>query len=348
MRKVNAVPRFVRRAAVVLASCGLLLFCSPFNFYGTIDQAAGGLTILPLAVTLSPNSQITFSAIGGVTPYAYSTISGSGTITPAGVFTAPGAADSTVVEVKDAAAGTSDATVTTVTPPLPLTISPPSVTLYTGGGCQFTATGGTPPYTFGWTGVGSVNPATGVYAAPLFVPGGATVTVTDSAAGTASAAVTVLNLPAMLAISPPSTSVPINGSATFTATGGAGGYQFFLVSGVGSINLLSGQYTAPATAGSAVVQVKNSASATANAAITVYSPLAVVPTSVTVITNSHYTFSATGGIPPYAWDLAAGAGSIDPVSGVYSAPGSPKSGIIVRATDSIGNTSTSAVTVKKH
>ena len=84
------------------------------------------------------NSSITFSAVGGVPPYVYSIASGGGSFSGAR-FSAPSVAGTTTVQVTDAAAGKSYATVTTISP---LSIVPTSVSLYTNMSYTFTATGG--------------------------------------------------------------------------------------------------------------------------------------------------------------------------------------------------------------
>ena len=240
---------------------------------------------------------------------------------------------------------TASATITITAATGLLAISPASVQLGAGTTITFSATGGTLPYSYAVTaGTGTIVPGTGLYTAPG--SGTDTVQVTDSATPTpATSNATVTVVPPPLSISPGATYVPINGGTSFTASGGSGsGYTFTMVSGGASITP-GGVYSAPSTAGSASVKVTDSGSNTATASITIYNPFAIVPPSVTVTTSTQYTFSATGGVPPYAFSVASGPGSIDPATGVYNAPAAPASGILVQAADSIGNTSTSLVTV---
>src|SRR5690606_35584925 len=57
-------------------------------------------------------------------------------------------------------------------------------------------------------------------------------------------------------------------SYTFTAHGGSGGYVFSIVSGQSSINASTGVFTAPATAGTTVVRVKDSNNSAVTATVT--------------------------------------------------------------------------------
>ncbi len=89
-----------------------------------------------------------------------------------------------------------------------------------------------------------------------------------------------------LAISPASTTVPPNGSITFSASGGEPPYTFSVLSGVGSINSSSGVYTAPATPATTIIQVADKQGSTATATVT------NVDYSVTAINNTSATLLA--------------------------------------------------------
>jgi len=72
--------------------------------------------------------------------------------------------------------------------------------------------------------------------------------------------------------------------------------------------------------------------------------LKISPSTVTTVVDTSVTFSATGGNPPYTYQVISGSGTIDSASGVYTAPSSPGSDIVM-ATDSSGQSGTSTVTV---
>ena len=74
------------------------------------------------------------------------------------------------------------------------------------------------------------------------------------------------------------------------------------------------------------------------------SELVVAPISVTVSTGSTVQFSASGGTGPYTFVVVTGAGTIDPESGLYTAPG-VSSVDIVRVVDELGASSDAQVIV---
>jgi fibronectin type 3 domain-containing protein len=71
-----------------------------------------------------------------------------------------------------------------------LQLLPKNATVKSDSAITFRASGGTPPYTYSRTGVGSINSSTGVYTAPSGT-GSATITVSDSAGSPATATTTV-------------------------------------------------------------------------------------------------------------------------------------------------------------
>jgi len=90
---------------------------------------------------------------------------------------------------------------------------------------------------------------------------------------------------ARLAIAPVSTTVPVNGTLTFSASGGAPPYTYSGVSGSGTITA-SGVYTAPATAGTDTVQVKDRQGTVSLATISVTYVTTNVDYSVTAVTST--------------------------------------------------------------
>ncbi len=297
------------------------------------------LSLSPAAVTLAINNTTTFSAVGGTGPFTYSISSGTGTINAAtGVYTAPAASGVAVVRVTDSLGATATSNVT-VNPAL--TISPASLTIFVNGTATFSETGGVAPYTFSvFSGTGTINSATGVFTAPA-ANGSAVIRVTDSIGNIASANV-IITTP--LTLSPISVTVAVNNTTTFTPVGGTGPFTFSIVSGTGTINSATGVYTAPAASGSAVVRVTDSLGATDTSMVTVNPALAISPASQTVTVTGTVNFSAAGGVSPYVYSVFSGTGTVNASTGVYTA-GASAGSAVVRVTDSLGNISSSNITI---
>lgn len=75
------------------------------------------------------------------------------------------------------------------------------------------------------------------------------------------------------------------------------------------------------------------------------SGIIVSPATDTITPSSTLQFSASGGVAPYSYSLASGGGSIDPGSGIYTAPSSGTTTAEVVATDSTGATGSTTVSV---
>ncbi len=287
------------------------------------------VSIAPASKILAVNNQFSFTAMNGVPPYAYSVFSGGGNIHPTtGMYTAPASSGSANVRVTDSTGATANSTITINSA---LAISPISRTMIANDSTSFSATGGVLPYTYSvFFGSGSINSATGSYTAPPG-PDSVTVRVTDAVGNTSDSLVTVTP---DLVISPTSSTLAVTNTQTFTAGGGTPPYSYSVVSGGGSVNA-SGLYTAGASAGSATVRVTDAVGDTAQATITINAALALSPLSVYMGIGNQRTFTGSGGVPPYAFSVISGGGSIDSF-GVFNAPSSAGTST-VRVTDSYGN-----------
>ncbi len=303
------------------------------------------LQITPTTTTIETGVYLGFSASGGTSPYTFSN-TGVGTIIPStGLYYSESTPGTATVTVTDDDGATATATPVTVNaPPPPLTISPSSATVVVSGTQAFTAAGGTSPYTFTLSGVGTIgdsgNPRT--YTAPGS-PGSATITVTDSKSRTASAPIAVTSA---LGITPSSTSVTRLGTVTLVASGGTGDYQSWSVTGIGgSVAPGSGAtvlYTAPDAVGTATVTVDDGGD-TADCIINVTpAALTISPATITLQVGNAVTFTASGG-SAYTYSVPSGVGSVNPGTGVYSSP--VEGAAIVRVTDNYGRTQDASVTV---
>lgn len=309
------------------------------NYVNATVNVTSVLNISPTSKTLAVNNTQTFIASGGTSPYTYSVQSGTGSInSSSGLYTAPASAGSAVVLVTDSLGATVTANVTVNSA---LAISPSTQAMSINGTLSFSSTGGVVPYTYSIvSGGGTVDSSTGAFTAPASA-GTTVVRVTDSNSNTANSTVTVT---AGLGISPAAVTLAVNNTRTFSATGGSAPFTYSIVSGGGTVNSSTGLYTAPASAGSAVVRVTDSLSATSDSTVTINAALAISPTSKTLAVNNSFTFSATGGVSPYTYSIVSGGGTINSSSGLYTAPASAGA-VTLRVTDNLGNVSNSTVTI---
>ena len=242
--------------------------------YGACVGGTSELTLSPPTANVPVGGTQQFSVSGGTAPYTFSIFQNQsgGSIDPGtGFYTAGAVAGTDTIRVTDAENATAEATVTVVQPE-PLAISPQIATLPAGGTQQFTANGGTAPYSFtilqNQSG-GSINAETGLYTAGPN-PGTDIVRVTDDEKATADATVTVI-LSDPLEISPQAATINAGGTQQFAASGGTAPYSFtiFQNQSGGSINAETGFYTAGPNPGTDIVRVTDSAGANDDAFVTV-------------------------------------------------------------------------------
>jgi hypothetical protein len=153
-------------------------------------------------------------------------------------------------------------------------------------------------------------------------------------------------------IGPTLITLSVNNETAFTASNGTSPYTFSIVAGTGSIDANSGVYTAPSAPGMATIRVSDSSPIPKIAEATVRvnslsgsdSNLLISPTSLTLSTNSTYSFSSSGGATPYTYSLLSGSGSVNSSTGLYTAASSTGTAT-VRVTDAQGSTSDCGVTI---
>jgi Domain of unknown function (DUF5122) beta-propeller len=147
--------------------------------------------------------------------------------------------------------------------------------------------------------------------------------------------------PPPLTLSSPAASLGAGTTLTLTAAGGQTPYAFSILSGAGTVDS-TGLFTAPASAGTTVVEVtdKNGANAKTSLQIIV---VAFVNATASVDSGTTTAQIAAGGAPPYTYSIAAGGGSID-ASGHFIAPGGPAM-VTLEVTDSKGATAQASITV---
>jgi hypothetical protein len=151
-----------------------------------------------------------------------------------------------------------------------------------------------------------------------------------------------------VAISPTAVTVTSGNQQSFTASGGVHPYSWSISpNGSGGTIDGAGFYTAGFTPGAAdTVVLTDSLGASVTAAVTVLGTLSIAPSSATVDPGFQRAFTASGGVPPYAWSLSANGsgGSITP-GGIYTAGPTGSVSDTITVTDSLGSTRTALVTV---
>jgi hypothetical protein len=139
-------------------------------------------------------------------------------------------------------------------------------------------------------------------------------------------------------VSPSSVTLPVSGTQQFTATSSS-----TWATTCGTLNTTTGTsviFTAPNSAQSCTITATNTSGGIGTATATAVT-VAVNPSSVTMQINSVQQFTAN---VPVTW--SAGCGTIDPVSGKYTAPAAPASCSIVATAQNGGATGTANVTVQ--
>jgi uncharacterized protein YjdB len=299
------------------------------------------LSITPSDKIIAINNNFNFMAAGGMPPYNFTIASGGGvilTLADVGQFTASNASGAVVVQLTDSSGAVVTASVTVKAA---LQISPTLQTVTTGGTLNMSASGGVSPYFYSISsGSGSIDSLTGVYTAPS-TNTVANLIVTDSIGNTSSASITVTSV---LSINPSSIHIVVGDTQIFAASGGTSPFTYSIVSGAGTINSLSGLYTAGMTSGPVVIRVTDALGAIADAAVTVAPALVISPVSSNLIVNGTLALTVSGGVGPHIFSIRSGAGSINSTTGLFTASAAAGT-TVIRVTDSQGHTADSTITV---
>lgn len=331
----------------------------------TVTQTAGPLAtivVTPNPIVLNTGAAQQFTAVGkdasgnavAITP-VWSVANGGGSINSAGLFTAgntPGTFTNTVTATSGGLSGTATVVVT-AGPVATITVTPNPVTLVAGATQQFSAVGRdgggnivqiTPTWSV-VNGGGTINSSSGVFTAGA-VAGTFTNTVQATSGGVSGTATVTVTAPppvvATITVTPNPAFVQANGVQQFSAVGRDGNGNIVAISptwsviaGGGTIDPVTGIFTAGPTAGTftnTVRAVSNGVAGTATVTVTTTPPalmsITVTPNPAAVLTNGTQQFIATGRDgngnvlaiqPTFAWSVVNGGGTIDPVSGLFTA-----------------------------
>ena len=142
-----------------------------------------------------------------------------------------------------------------------------------------------------------------------------------------------------LAIVPSKADVPVEKGVNFTASGNTGKIVYTLLGDTSNEikpDVSTGTYTAGSSLGIAVIGVTDEAGNVSTARVTVRPQLEITPLSQSIKVKEAVQFSATGGVPPYTFEVttATKVGEFaDSTSGQYTAGETPGTDT-VRVTDS--------------
>ncbi|MFI5390578.1 MAG: kelch repeat-containing protein [Bacteriovoracales bacterium] len=287
-----------------------------------------GLGINPSRINLQINSSTTFVATGGDPPYIYTASLGN-INSSTGLYTAPSTSGTAIIGVSDKFGKKETSEVNIFSP---LKVSPMEITLAVGNTHKIEASEGVPPYKFS-TNIGSIS-ASGFFTAPNIASTGR-VTVTDQQNNNIVVNVTINS---KLEINPPTFALSVDSISNFFGYFGVPPYTYSAL--IGTIGQ-DGSYTAPSEPGDETITVMDSLGNQATSvgtieALALASKLSFTDSSKSMRPGESYSFTVTGGTPPYTF--AANLGAIDSF-GLYRFPEGIKEDV-AQVTDSKGETAT--------
>ncbi len=219
-------------------------------------------------------------------------------------------------------------------------VSPADVTLAAGTTQQFTASGGTAPYTWQVAdpAVASID-ATGLLTA--LAAGSTTITATDANGVTGTAQVTVTTV----VVSPDTATIRVGDTLQFTATGGTAPYVWTVSDpSLASIDVSTGLLTAIAL-GTVQVTVTDANGFSDTTGDIVISDIAISPDSAILGVGDTLQFTVSGGTAPYTWSTGNTAVATIDANGLLTAVGAGVTQVTV--TDAAGlSVSTGDITVR--
>ena len=290
----------------------------------------------------SGNGSATVDATGGTTPYSYSWTGSASTTSTATDLTA---GDYTVTVTDNN--GCQQVAATTLTEPAALTATASVNSNVTCNGAadgvaSVTASGGTAPYTYSWSGsAGTTETVTNL------APGSYTVTVTDANSCTATSDITITEPATLTAnIAAPSNVTCFgsnNGEAVVTAVGGTTPYTYSWSGGAGTTATASAL-----TAGNYTVTVTDNNGCTQTANTTITQPdglVANISSTTDVSCNSLGDGAAevtvSGGTTPYSYSWTGSTSTTSTATNLTAG------GYTVTVTDNNGCQQTATTTINE-
>ena len=322
-------------ADAIAALAGITVTGGRLNVANAINGLARVL-VTPETATLAAGTTQQFTASGGGTaPYSWSvsdaTVASVNPTTGLLDALAPGQVTVTATDA-NGLTGIAQVTVTTVV------VSPDTATLLVADTLQFSAVGGTAPYSWSVSdaAVASIDTNTGLLTALAL--GTVQVTATDANGfADATGSITVSDI----AISPDTALLAIGDTQQFTASGGVAPYSWstgnLAVATVDANGLLTA-----VGAGITNVTVTDSTGVFISSGDITVRDVVITPQTVSVLIGNTQAFSVSGGAAPYSWSVSDPAiASIDAGTGVLTAIAAGT--VVVTATDADGFAGNSGV-----
>ena len=311
---------------IISALAGISLSGGRLNIANAINDLTR-IDVSPQNATIAAGATQQYIASGGAVPYNWSVSDTNvASINSAtGLLTALSAGQVTVTATDaNGIAGDSQLSIT------PLVVSPDTATLLVADIQQFSAQGGTAPYSWSVsdTAVASIDPNTGLLTAIAL--GTVQVSAVDAngfADSTGSIVVSDISL------TPDTALLGIGDTQQFTASGGIAPYTWstgnFTVATIDANGLLTGT-----GAGVTTVIVSDSTGVSISSNDITVRDINISPLTANVIIGDTLSFSANGGAAPYSWSVSdSNVASID-ANGVLSAIS--VGSVVVSATDADG------------
>jgi hypothetical protein len=325
---------------------------------GSVGQATvtvgPGIAVAPASAAVAPRQRVGFDASGGSgTGYVWQLVwnaSGASLDPGTGSYEAgPNGPTVDYLQVTDSLGNVATALVEVGAP---VRVSPEFTWAVPRQPVAFTAGGGLAPYAWRISANGSgglIDPSSGLYVAG---PSGAVTDTIEVADALGSVAVAQVAVGDALAIIPASADVAPREQLGFMVQGGAGPYAWSLAASPsgGTVDPGSGFYAAgPVGLTTDVVRVEDAFGAVVTAAVRVGPGLSIAPAAATVPPLGQRSFAASGGLPPYAFELvSSGSGGwIDWYTGIYTAGLTGNTVDTVRVTDAVGNEASALVQVSQ-
>ncbi|WP_455210569.1 S8 family serine peptidase, partial [Kaarinaea lacus] len=306
-------------------------------------DTTGNITVVDTPVialssaVMSVGDTQNLSAAGGLAPYSWSSSNPNVASVNVNGFVSALAAGTTTITVTDSM-GNSDTTAITVRS---VTVAPQLQAMVVGDTVQFSASGGTVPYTWSVNDV-AVATINGNGLLTALAQGSIQVTAIDADGIRGTSASIVVNA-VTITVTAPSANVSVGATLQFTASGGSAPYTWSVndatVASIDASGSLSGL-----AAGTVTVTATDANGNTGVSALISVSTVSITVTPNTADVNrfAWQRFFANGGTAPYSFSLSnPNAGFLNSSTGWFRATGAVGATTTIVVTDADGNVSES-------